>query len=373
MNPLPPNADELVSAYLDGQAAPDEILVVESSPELMERVQSLRSVANLIGESPTPPAAQKEAHLSAALDAFDALFATESSESEPVAATAPLAAVPTTPEPAVVPPAVEAAATPADSPPGVTSLAAARERRRPRRFNPGVIAAAAVVLLFVALAAFGLGGGEDSLDVASSEAAGEASSNLTSVETSSDAMSDDAAMDDAESGGLSEIAPSPTAGAAAAAPQAAAADEGEDAMADEEEAMDDEEAMSDSMNESAAEAPEADFDDSASDEAGAAAESLAAEPFRLFAGEFDDQDDLLLELKQLPVDEFAERAQPIEPGLFDSCQPDVSILSDIATPTIVGDALLAGDLIEIHRIGDGDDVVIVLVDPTDCSIVHQTP
>ncbi len=35
MNPLPPNADELVSAYLDGQAAPHEVVIVESSPELM--------------------------------------------------------------------------------------------------------------------------------------------------------------------------------------------------------------------------------------------------------------------------------------------------------------------------------------------------
>ena len=66
MNPLPPNSDELVSAYLDGEAAPDEIEVVESSPELLAQVEALRGLTQELGNVTPPPAAQKEAHLAAA-------------------------------------------------------------------------------------------------------------------------------------------------------------------------------------------------------------------------------------------------------------------------------------------------------------------
>ena len=74
--PLPPNADELVSAYVDGAAAPDEVAIVEASPELMARVEALQEVAGFLAGPVTPPGeTTREQHLAAALGEFDRLFA----------------------------------------------------------------------------------------------------------------------------------------------------------------------------------------------------------------------------------------------------------------------------------------------------------
>ncbi len=104
---------------------------------------------------------------------------------------------------------------------GVTSLATAREQRQPRRFNTGIIAAAAaVVLLFVAVAAFGLGGGEDSFDVASTQSeAANTVADAPEIESSTDGASESEAMTaDPPAVGALEAAPAPT----SAPPQAAA-------------------------------------------------------------------------------------------------------------------------------------------------------
>jgi hypothetical protein len=349
MNPLPPNANDLVSAYLDGQAAPDEVTIVESSPELMERVAALRSVSNLLGAPLASPPEQKEAHISAALDTFDSLLASDNPAELAKQFAPPLGAVPP----------VSTESSPASEQPcTVASLSQAREHRRPRRFNSGVIAAAAaVVLLFVALAAFGLGG-NDTLDVAS-----------TASDVTADAASDNARIESAEAmadedfGGLSEREPAP-APPAAAAPQAAEAIE--------EAAMDHEEAAAEATEFDEAEERASASDESASNDAAA---SGAAEPFDRaplgFLGEFATRRSLQLELDQLPTDDLG---QPLEPGLFAGCQQDVPELADIEVPTLIGQAAIVDQAVEVHQIIAGDGTVtILIVDTTTCTVLGATP
>ena len=63
--------DELASAYIDGEATSDEAARVESTPELLDLVDELRSVRASSLELPYPEEATKERHLAAALAAFD--------------------------------------------------------------------------------------------------------------------------------------------------------------------------------------------------------------------------------------------------------------------------------------------------------------
>lgn len=71
-DPLSPSDDELVSAYLDGEASADEIARVESSPELLAEVETLRAVAALVASDPDPATVdpgRRDAHIAAALAA----------------------------------------------------------------------------------------------------------------------------------------------------------------------------------------------------------------------------------------------------------------------------------------------------------------
>ena len=384
MNPLPPNADELVSAYLDGHATPDEVVLVESSPELMRRVETMRSLADLIGAPSTPPPAQKEAQISSALDAFDALFAAQDADTNPIDTTPTVAAVPT---------ALDSQPPPFDAIPptpepetfnGVTSLAVARERRRPRRFNAGIIAAAAAVLLFVAVAAFGLGGGESSLDTASTPL--EAADASSSAESASDSADEDAMDDDGPALSALEAAPAPT----AVAPQAAEASPmiEEDAVANDEAAMDGEEAMEDRSADASDEPAESEAADDADDanaaadaedgggtdsESAAGATAFLVEPLKLSTEDFPDQETLRRELADLPLESVTVRVDAREQGLFPSCQEAVREFADVDEPTLIGEVRIAGDPVEIHRIIDGDTITILLVDPTnECSILPDT-
>ena len=64
--PLPP--DELASAYLDDEVTPDERARVETDGALLARVEQLRAVRDaLAGETPTRPAADRDAAIAAAL------------------------------------------------------------------------------------------------------------------------------------------------------------------------------------------------------------------------------------------------------------------------------------------------------------------
>lgn len=131
LDPSLPNADELVSAYVDGEATADEAARVEADPELMRRVEAFRAVAALSGSAPPLPAdydAARERAIAAALAA--------SSTSAKVTSLAPIQA------------------------------------RRSRFAKPmvGVLSAAAVILvLFLGVAVVAnLGGGDDSDTAATS-------------------------------------------------------------------------------------------------------------------------------------------------------------------------------------------------------------
>ena len=68
-----PNAAELASAYLDGEATPDERARVEGDPALLAEVERLRAVAAAVAEVPAPSADRRDAAVAAALAAFDEL------------------------------------------------------------------------------------------------------------------------------------------------------------------------------------------------------------------------------------------------------------------------------------------------------------
>jgi len=371
MNPLPPNADDLVSAYLDAEATPDEIDVVESTPELMARVDSFRLVAGDLSEPLTPPAQQKEAHIAAALGAFDELLAGAVTEEADDGASAPSSsAVPTKTGPS---------SDTAESAEPV-SLDAARDRRaarNPRRFNIGIIAAAAAaLLLFVGLGVLSIGRGGQSDDVANSA---DAPIEASVAESMDDRAMDDRATDDdaTDDGGLSEFgsdseairqedaaspAVQPTAEPFAAA-EAAPAD---DAMDDADEAMDDA-----GEGEITAGADNGASDEAASDEAmdedsdSLADTDLAKSNF--FLGEFEQEEDLQLLVEELTADEIESRLAIAEELLFVRCA-DIAELEQATQPTLVGEGLLDGADIEVHRVDgarNSNSFIIVAVDGCD--------
>jgi hypothetical protein len=115
--------DELLNAYVDDEASPEERARVESSPELLARVEALRAVA---GELATPvivDPARRERAIATALAAFGA-----------------------------VDEGADVDLAPASPPPAPLSLDAARSRRAARWLAPlmaGAVAATAVGLFVV--------------------------------------------------------------------------------------------------------------------------------------------------------------------------------------------------------------------------------
>jgi len=67
----------LASSYLDGDVTADERALVETDPEALAEVERLRSVRALLGDVEPPMISVREAHLAAALDAWDRLPAAE--------------------------------------------------------------------------------------------------------------------------------------------------------------------------------------------------------------------------------------------------------------------------------------------------------
>lgn len=64
-----PTSDELLSAYIDELADPDEVQLIEADPELMARADTLRGAARLVGTPVTQPdAAAVDAAVAAALE-----------------------------------------------------------------------------------------------------------------------------------------------------------------------------------------------------------------------------------------------------------------------------------------------------------------
>ena len=194
--------DELVAAYLDGEATPAERAIVEGDAELMDRVAILSQVVSLVSEPVTPPSPDvRRAHIAAALEA---------------SATAP----------------------------NVTSIAA----KRTRRFSTSQIAAAAaaVVALFAVPIALSQSGGDDD-DVATSVTAGDdgaasldgASGDAvaSAEEPAEEADAEEAASEAGDDGGeaFDEGSAEPEAAEALEAP----AEEPADEPADEDDAADD--------------------------------------------------------------------------------------------------------------------------------------
>ena len=50
----PSDHDELIAAYVDGEATEGERALVEGDPELMGRVAIMREIAELVGEPVSP-------------------------------------------------------------------------------------------------------------------------------------------------------------------------------------------------------------------------------------------------------------------------------------------------------------------------------
>lgn len=217
MTSFDPSSDELVSAYLDGEATEAERARIEADPELRSRVETFRLVSSAVATPPVmPDSAAREAAIAAALGASR-----------------------TTKK--------------------VTSLAPVQERRG--RFSgakTSVLSAAAVILvLFLGAAIIGNLGGNDASDSAA-VATDDASSDF-------DGGSDDAAEASTAANGL---------GAADSVTEDSEAMEDDEAMDDgdameSDEAMEDEAPEDEAMEEPAVTEETADDDASASDESGA--------------------------------------------------------------------------------------------------------
>lgn len=67
----------LASAYLDGEASPDEVARVETDVDALAAVDRLRQIRALVADVEPAAISRREAHLSAALDAWDRLPDTE--------------------------------------------------------------------------------------------------------------------------------------------------------------------------------------------------------------------------------------------------------------------------------------------------------
>lgn len=414
MNPLPPNADELVSAYLDGQAAPDEIAAIESSPELLERARELRAIADRLGTPVLPPAEQKEAHLTAALDLFDQLF-----DAPPLDVAAAVAqpgdpgdrgdrgeGVPGAEAPgdrnsgtdlSANAPTVAANPTEADTPSdtSVISLDRARDRRRPRRFNTGVIAAAiAALLLVVGLAALNLAGtttddsasaGDDTVASAVDDAAD------TAADAAEDAADDaaDMAMDADDRASTQQLESAPE--VAAATDDAADAADGADTAAESEPTLRDEAENSDAdesfaldsaTEDSATDAGTSDegaSDDGESD-AGATADSGGSVGPAAFLGAFEDVEALQSALDEHTTADLREFAAEVEDQLTGSgaagCAADIVGIGESDTLTLIGLATVGEATVEVHAVDlatdtrqRGDEPTLLVIDTLDCSLV----
>lgn len=232
--------DAILSAYIDGQATPDEVALVEGDRDLLARAEGLRATAAQLGQTPKPPAAVRSAHLAAALDAFDVRA---DSVGGVAAATGPAASEP------------------------VVDLASRRGRRTPRSAKgeaetsrsglPSWLGAAAALLLVVGgigwVASRSGGNDDDTASVAVTE----------SAETQADAAIAPAAEDDATESADSDASAS---GAAGELAQEEAA---------EDEAMEDDEAAEDAERLTAAD--NGFFDDQTRDEARVEFETLPDE------------------------------------------------------------------------------------------------
>ncbi|HUW02075.1 MAG TPA: hypothetical protein VMW08_06985 [Acidimicrobiales bacterium] len=161
MTDLPPtDIDELLSAVLDGEATAAEVARVEGDPELVGRLERLRSLADLVGTAHEPPAGLADDAVTAALTHLT-----------------PSAEHPTSPR---------------------FDELSARRARRVRRFAPLLAAAAAVVVVAASVVAI------QSLDSGESQDLATAGQALDDEDTGADARSGD--LDETTDSGAAETA-----------------------------------------------------------------------------------------------------------------------------------------------------------------------
>ena len=353
---LPPaNNDELVSAYLDGEATPDEIAQVEARPELLAQVEALRAVSERLSVIPAAPAEQKETHIAAALNVFDDLRI-------PGAST---------------PSSAEAVQRQGGNQPraAVTSLAQARENRRPRRVNALAVAAAAIAVVFIGVTAISLSTSSNSSDLA-----GDAALDKTEATIADSAAAAEDAVDVADAG--DSISASESVDSAQEAPlapaESAASSERSSDGADEafvQEPADDPAAGAEIAD---AELGEADLDDAQSAPAPADTEPpeaiaeesvdgelripIEVETSALYLGFVSDQNDLAAQLRERLF---------VEPEVFDfeTCQGSVAELEESEEPTLIAVAILDDRVVEIHQIPDATTQVII--EQQTCELVDE--
>ena len=334
MTALPPNADELVSAYLDGEAAPEEVAGVEANEELMARVTELAAVSTRLAAPLTPPPATRELHLAAALAAFDE-------------AMAPPRAVTSVPVPAPV-------AVPAPTA-TVHPIEIAREQRTRRRFPGKWVAAAAAAALVVGFTAVTVNRPDDgALEVAESAPAQDAA---FAAEEANDVAAAEVAAGDASRAAEADTS-------AASAPEETAEEE-----AVEEETSEDVgdgfEGAADDDESSAALAAEA--------APGVVTGSSLAAPLEFFLGEFDSLVALTDVLVANSVDEITLRqAQITQPGLFRDCQQNLDELRGELT-TLIGEATIDSMPVEVHLVPDLVPPTLAIVDKGTCVLLTTLP
>ncbi len=306
--------DLLASAYVDGEATPDEVAMVERDPELQARVEIFRSVQ--IGEeaaAATPPAGLADRHLAAALAEFEAVGRTAdgaddgADDPDEIGRTAPVVDL----RDASARRADRAADSAATASGAASAGRAARSNSRPARTMPSWLPAAAgfVIVGGGFLWAVGqTGGDDDSADTETASLAVDDSAEET--EAGSDAA--EASGDDGDAAAMSAMSDEAM----------EESDEGDDAMAEDE-------------------AGEADRADGAAD-------SEAAAPAD------DDSDDGSAE------DAEAELVEP-EPLLFFDEVPDVDAIVELPEPETDIERSLCGPEIITTTLGEFVGFIPVLV------------
>lgn len=346
-----PNADELVSAYLDGEATPDEIAQVESRPELLAQVEEMRAVSQLLAVTPSAPADQKEAHIAAALGAFDDLMGVAPEHAAATMATS-----------------MPAATAQADG--AVVSLDRARAKRRPRRINALAAVAAAIAIVFLGVTALSLSTSSNSTDVADvaldKAAAGRAAAGDDDDESVAAAQAaPEAAFDGAtesfDAEGADDAAMAEEAMAEEAPVEEAPVEAGalellrpaeEPAAAAAEEADVDSDTAADSL---AAPAPEAEeeaveLDDSAGADTGLFPADITTS--ELYLGSVTNLGELRLRLEQRSL---------VAPDIFEfeTCQDRIAELEEVAETTLTALAFIDGLAVEIHQIPDSEAPLVL--------------
>lgn len=344
MTSTPPPFDELVSAYLDGEVTADEVALVEASAELMGEVRRLEALTGPIADTtavPPPPAGQRQAHLAAALAAFDTGAGADQSRPTAVA-----------------------------EQPQVVSLD--ERRKRPSVFNGRAlgIAAAIAFLVLGAAALFSFNNSSSNgFETADTTTAASESVADSVADTASDA-SDDAgdAMEESEAG---FAAPGDS---GAETDLRAADDETLEEEAYEEEAaateaMADDDAMADDAmaEESPAEAalpeatPPASEPNAGSDDAEGSTDEQASgsiEDFWIGSTTIEELPELLATRPSAPASRQRTR-----------CQLEHDQLDNNATPTLIAVATVDAVLVEIHELPGAN--AALLLDGETCEIIAE--